>query len=93
MITPIIVPMQVAVSRVQIPMDVSASHVGIPMAVDVAYQLVEGDDYEGPYEVTPHFAEQTLPTYGKLMRDDVTVHIIPVVRTANPYGGDTIVIG
>lgn len=51
------------------------------------------DYYEGDYTVTPHFAEQTLETESKVMRNDVTILEIPVVRTSNPYGGDTIVIG
>lgn len=93
MITPIIVPMEVAASTVEIPMEVSASTVEIPMELEVAFQLIDGDEYEGPYTVTPHFLEQSLATTGKLMTDDVTVYEIPVVRTANPYGGDTIVIG
>lgn len=49
--------------------------------------------YTGSYEVTPNFSEQTLSTQNKRMRDDVTVHQIPVVRTSNLYGGDTVVIG
>ena len=49
--------------------------------------------YEGAYEVTPTFDEQTLYTSGKQMFDDVTVHQIPVVRTSNPYGGQTVLIG
>ena len=49
--------------------------------------------YTGEYEVTPTFDEQTLYTMGKTMSDDVTVHQIPVVRTTNPYGGQTVLIG
>lgn len=82
MITPIIVPMQVAASTVEIPME-----------VEVAFQFVEGDEYEGPYTVTPHFLEQSLATTGKLMTDDVTVYEIPVTRTSNPQGGLTVIIG
>lgn len=49
--------------------------------------------YTGDYEVTPTFSEQMLLTKGKSMHDDVTVHQIPVVRTSNPYGGQTVLIG
>ena len=52
-----------------------------------------GAPYEGPYEVTPEFSAQTLPTKGKSMRDDVTVHAMPVSRTTNPQGGKTVYIG
>ena len=49
--------------------------------------------YDGEYEVTPRVHEQILDTDGKVMSDDVTVHEIPVTRTTNPYGGQTVVIG
>lgn len=56
-------------------------------------EVILPDYYEGDYNVTPHFSEQVLETEDKVMRDDVTILEIPVVRTSNPYGGDTIVIG
>ena len=49
--------------------------------------------FDGPYEVTPRFHEQTLKTKNKLMTDDVTVETIPVYRTINPSGGNTVSIG
>lgn len=63
------------------------------VSVDTAIIHWEGDPYEGSYEVTPRFSEQSLSTYGKIMRDDVTVHTIPVTRTSNPQGGLTVIIG
>lgn len=50
------------------------------------------DWYAGPYDATPTRSEQHLPTRGKTMRSDVTVHEIPYYQTANPYG-TTFVIG
>ena len=49
--------------------------------------------YGGPYEVTPRLYAQSLDTDGKLMEDDVTVYEIPVTRTTNPHGGQTVLIG
>ena len=49
--------------------------------------------YDGPYEVTPRFYEQTLETKNKLMTDDVTVEIIPAHEVTNPAGGLTVTIG
>lgn len=51
------------------------------------------DLYDGSYEVTPRLYAQSLDTDGKLMRDDVTVYEIPVTRTTNPHGGQTVLIG
>ena len=93
MITPIIVPMKVSVSRVEIPMRVEVSNILIPMEVEVSYTALSGEWYDGSYVVTPRLNEQTLPTQFQLMRDDVTVHKIPVTNTSNPYGGQTVVIG
>ena len=49
--------------------------------------------YDGPYEVTPRFHEQTLETKEKLMIDDVTVEVIPAHEVTNPAGGLTVTIG
>ena len=49
--------------------------------------------YGGDYEVTPRLYPQSLDTDGKYMEDDVTVYEIPITKTNNPYGGQTVVIG
>ena len=55
--------------------------------------IESGIPYKGDYVVTPEFDEQTLHTRGRSMRDDVTVHAIPISRTTNPQGGKTVYIG
>lgn len=50
-------------------------------------------DYEGSYAVTPRLYEQSLDTNGKKMKDDVKVYEIPVIRTSNLQGGQTVLIG
>lgn len=92
MITPVIVPMQVAVSTVEIPMQVSTSHVLIPMSIDVTYTTIDGDRYEGPYIVTPMTQDQTLETRDKLMAENVLVLEIPYYETTNEQGGYTVII-
>lgn len=49
--------------------------------------------YTGPYEIEAEFKNQTLPTKGKAMKHDLTVHAIRVSRTSNQSGGKTIYIG
>lgn len=49
--------------------------------------------YQGDYEVIPDFTEQVLSTKDKTMNDDVTVMPIPVSRTTNASGGNTVYIG
>lgn len=49
--------------------------------------------YDGEYEVTPRLYEQSLETNGKLMDNNVTVFEIPITRTTNPTGGQTVLIG
>lgn len=63
-----------------------SGELGIPKSVDTP-------PYEGEYEVTPRLTEQMLETQNKRMLDDVTVHEIPVTRTSNPQGGQTVLIG
>ena len=64
-----------------------------PVEFGEVQYITVADWYEGEYEVTPQLTAQTLETKEKLMRDDVTVHEIPVTRTTNPHGGETVVIG
>ena len=49
--------------------------------------------YTGEYTVVPTFDAQTLQTKSKTMRDDVTVHSIPVSEVTNPQDGITLTIG
>ena len=59
------------------------------MSADFEAVVVASDmpPYDGAYEVTPSAHEaQTLETAGKVMRDDVTVQIIPLFRTSNTSG-------
>lgn len=47
-------------------------------AEHIAMQITDGGrPYTGPYEVTPTEAQQTLPTKGALLKDDITVRMIP----------------
>ncbi len=93
MIIPITIPMNISASRQVIPMSVTASRQVIPMSLGAAYITIAGEEYDGAYEVIPRLYAQSLDTDGKLMRDDVTVYEIPVTRTTNPHGGQTVLIG
>ena len=45
--------------------------------VQTATEMVGGDVYAGPLEVTPSTTEQTLPTSGKVLAENVTIKPIP----------------
>lgn len=51
------------------------------------------DPYEGEYMVTPRVEAQTMFTKDKVMMDDVTIKEIPIYRTSNTSGGNTVFIG
>ena len=51
------------------------------------------ENYLGPYDITPLFSTQVLPTAKRLMRQDVTVKKIPQYEVSNDYGGYTLIIG
>ncbi len=59
----------------------------------VVQRVSSFDSYAGPYDVSPKFVDQILPTREKLMREDVTVDAITVSRVSNPAGGKTVYIG
>lgn len=63
-------------------------------AVSVTGTAVVGaPEYSGPYDITPLFSAQVLPTAKRLMRQDVTVKKIPQYEVSNDYGGYTLIIG
>jgi hypothetical protein len=49
--------------------------------------------YDGEYEVTPSFSEQTLPTQQKLLEKDMKIEKIPYAEVTNNSGGITVIIG
>ena len=53
---------------------------------------IGGELYEGEYAVTPKIDQQIMPTKGKLLTNDVTVHPIPFFKTSNTSGGKTVYI-
>lgn len=50
-------------------------------------------EYEGPYDVTPSVAGETLPTRDRLLAEDVEVRGIPYAEVSNESGGLTASIG
>lgn len=50
-------------------------------------------NYDGEYIVTPKLEEQTMPTKGKVMEDDVKINKIPITVVSNESGGNTVIIG
>ena len=50
-------------------------------------------DYEGDYDISPKFEDQTLPTKNKTLNADILVNAIKVSRVSNSTGGKTIYIG
>ena len=45
--------------------------------IDAAVVEWQGATYAGSYEVTPSLETQTLPTYGKLLTENVVVNPVP----------------
>lgn len=55
--------------------------------------VVGAPEYSGPYDITPLFSVQTLPTAKRLMQQDVTIRKIPQYEVSNDSGGYTLIIG
>ena len=56
-------------------------------------QVLDGEPYNGSYNVTPKIYEQKLATKNKTMHDNVIVKSIPYYETSNLSNGKTIIIG
>lgn len=54
---------------------------------------VSAPEYSGPYDITPLFTAQVLPTAKKLMQKDVTIRKIPQYEVSNDSSGYTLIIG
>ena len=75
--TPIRVPIKVKENQEVIKLNVSDGQERIPLGFSVAYNIISGEPYEGPYEVTPTRGTQILYTNEKLMEGNVVVNPIP----------------
>lgn len=62
--------------------------------VDVTGTTVVGaPEYSGPYDITPLFSAQTLPTAKRLMQRNLTIKKIPQYEVTNDSNGYTLIIG
>lgn len=62
--------------------------------VDVTGTTVVGaPEYSGPYDITPLFTAQVLPTAKRLMQQDLTIKKIPQYEVSNDSNGYTLIIG
>ena len=73
----ITIPMQVSVSQVNLPVGVATSAVSLPVSLGAAYQMREGDIYQGGYEFTPTQETQTVQTADKVLLENIIIHPIP----------------
>lgn len=62
--------------------------------VDVTGTAVVGaPEYSGPYDITPLFSAQTLPTAKRLLQRNLTIKKIPQYEVTNDSNGYTLIIG
>lgn len=55
--------------------------------------VVGAPEYSGPYDITPLFSAQTLPTAKRLMQRNLTIKKIPQYEVTNDSNGYTLIIG
>ena len=75
--------------KTQVEIDASKKDLEFESSYSV---YIEGEIYDGDYEVTPKVDAQSLPTATKVMLQDVQINKIPYFETSNEYG-NTIYIG
>lgn len=56
------------------------------------YDGTSGDEYDGPYEVTPTSSEQTLSTTDKILSADIIIHPIPSNYGLITWNGATLTV-
>ena len=88
----ITIPMQVSVSEVLLPVAVAVSAVNIPVQVAAAYQMRDGEIYDGPYEFTPTQETQTVSTAEKLLLENIVINPIPQNYGLITYNGSFITV-
>lgn len=65
----------------------------VEVGIGVGTQTHRAEDpYVGSYEATPTAYEQSMPTKGKTMTRNVTIHKVPYAETTNESGGLTVSI-
>lgn len=55
--------------------------------------VVSAPEYAGPYDITPLFSAQTLPTAKRLLQRNLTIKKIPQYEVTNDSNGYTLIIG
>lgn len=86
--------LEVAVSTEEYDLVVSGDEsLDVDLGTAIVVNQIVGEEYEGPYEVTPKIESQMLATRNKTMIDNVTVLEIPYAEVTNPVGGKTAIIG
>lgn len=91
-VEPILLDVDVSVEEFDLEVnDETAVDFELGTAINVIH--LQGDEYEGPYIVTPKVEQQELATRAKTMTDNVTVLEIPYAEVSNLSGGYTVTIG
>lgn len=69
-----------------------AQQSAVSVRIAGAGPVVGAPEYAGPYDITPLFSTQILPTAKRLMQQDVTIRKIPQYEVSNDYG-TTLILG
>lgn len=64
----------------------------IPFGLSAPIQVVSGEEFDGPYEVTPTSESQTLHASGLFMREDITINPIPNNYGLITWNGSTLTV-
>jgi len=93
---PLVIDLEVESDELDFDLEVENDILELDLDTDqtIVVNRITGDVYDGSYLVTPLAKDEVvLKTYGKVMRDDVTVKKVPYFETSNESGGYTVYIG
>lgn len=88
----IAIPMTVSVSAVNIPVSVCSTDVLFNASIATAYNMREGEIYDGEYEFTPTEETQTALTNGKVLFRNITINPIPSNYGRITYNGSILTV-
>lgn len=86
----IMIPVTVSVSETCYNVGFSEAPETFDLPLGAAIQIIDGEHYTGEYTVTPGEEEQTLPTEGLVMEQNVTVEPIPSSYGRITWDGNTL---
>ena len=85
-------PMGVAADNVTFKMGIMSNNAPIHMKVSSKYDIIDVEEYMGPFEATPTTSTQQFATAGKYLARNITINPIPSNYGLITWNGTTLTV-